>query len=158
METEKFSFCLKKIDEVMRQLVRRIHSELRNNLVKGITGSQLFVLKTIYESKQMTVSAVAEEIGVSLSAITVFINKLAKAGFVRRLRDEGDRRLVWLNVTPKGEEILKVCLAGREQILMKYLGQLPEEDLEHLGIIYEKLLAILREEDVKEKSLACQEK
>ncbi len=158
METEKFSFYFKKIDELMRQLVQRIHIELKNNLVKGITGSQLFVLKTIYESKQMTVSSVAEELGVSLSAITAFIDKLAKAGFVHRLRDEDDRRLVWLTVTPKGEEILKVCLAGREQILMKYLGQLPEDDLEQLERIYEKLLAILREEEAKEKGLACQGK
>ena len=158
METEKFSFYFKKIDELMRQIVRRIHMELKNNLVKEITGSQLFVLKTIYESKQMTVSAVAEELGVSLSAITAFIDKLTKAGFVQRLRDEDDRRLVWLTVTPEGENILKVCLAGREKVLKRYLGQLPEEDLRQLGRIFEKLLEILREEEVKEKGLACQEK
>ena len=158
MGTEKPSFYFKKIDELMRQLVRRIHIELKNSLVKGITGSQLFVLKTIYESKQMTVSAVAEEIGVSLSAITAFINKLVKAGFVRRLRNKGDRRLVWLTVTHQGEEMLKTCLAKREQVLMKYLGQLPEEDLRQLGRIFEKLLAILRQEDVKEKVSTCQGK
>ena len=39
LETENFSFYFKKIDELMRQLVRRIYIELRNNLVKRITGS-----------------------------------------------------------------------------------------------------------------------
>ena len=152
METEKL-FYLKKMDEVMRHLIRRIHTEVKHNLVEGITGSQFFVLKTIYEQARVTVSVLAEELGVSLSAITALIDKLARAGFVQRNRDEADRRLVWLTITPAGEKILKVCLTGREQVLMKYLGQLPKEDLEQLGKIYEKLLMILREEEFKEKGL-----
>lgn len=149
LDNEYFSFYLKKVEEVMRQLIRRIHTELKHSMVEGITGSQFFVLKTIYEQKRLTASIVAEDLGVSLSAVTMVVDKLTKAGFVHRVRDEGDRRLVWLTVTSKGEEILKICLARRDQVLKKYFKQLPQEDLEQLGRIYEKLLVILQKEEIK---------
>jgi len=138
---------LERLEEVALQLARRMHAKMEVSMAQGVTGSQFFVLKRIREHGQMTVSAAAEEIGVSLSAVTALVDRLVKAGLVTRRRDEDDRRLVWLEVTPQGEQALQTCLAGRKQIMEKYLGRLAEQDLEQLVNIYEKLLMIIKREE-----------
>src|SRR5919199_1332448 len=45
----------------------------------------------------MTASQLAEETGLSTGAITGVVDRLEKAGYVRRKRDQGDRRLVFIN-------------------------------------------------------------
>lgn len=47
---------------------------------------------------QMTASQIAEETGLSTGAITGVVDRLEKAGYVRRKRDQNDRRLVFINV------------------------------------------------------------
>lgn len=47
---------------------------------------------------QMTASQIAEETGLSTGAITGVVDRLEKAGYVHRKRDQNDRRLVFINV------------------------------------------------------------
>ena len=44
-----------------------------------------------------TASQLAEETGLSTGAITGVVDRLEKAGYVRRKRDQKDRRLVFIN-------------------------------------------------------------
>lgn len=146
MPYERDVRLLERLEEVTLQLMRRMHAKMEGSTPE-VTGSQFFVLKRIHERGRMTVSVLAEEIGVSLSAVTALMDRLVKSGYVTRSRDEGDRRLVWLEVTPQGEEVLKACLARCKQVMERYLGQLSGEDLEQLVKIYEKLLTIMEQED-----------
>lgn len=41
---------------------------------------------------------------------------------------------------------MRACFDGRKQLMEKYLGQLPREDLDQLLIIFEKLLVIISKE------------
>lgn len=45
----------------------------------------------------MMASQLAEETGLSTGAITGVIDRLEKGGYVRRKRDQNDRRLVFIN-------------------------------------------------------------
>jgi DNA-binding MarR family transcriptional regulator len=131
---------VEKLEELIIKLMRRVHTKMDDKIAYGITGSQFFVMKSIYERGRATVSTVAEDIGVSLSAITALVDKLAKAGYVTRSRDGEDRRLVWLEVTAQGEEVLRNCLAGRRLLIKEFLARLSENDLEQLVNIYKKML------------------
>ena len=136
-----------RLEEVFVEMVRRLHSELAEQMVSGITGSQFFVLKKINSKGRLTVSEVADELGVSLSAITALVDRLVKAGLALRSRDEQDRRLVWLEATDKGKDILGKCIESRRKVAAKYFGKLSESDIEKLIEIYEKLLSIMRAEE-----------
>lgn len=136
-----------RLEEVFLEMVRRLHSELAAQMVSGVTGSQFFVLKKIDNKGRLTVSEVADELGVSLSAITALVDRLVKAGLAVRSRDEQDRRLVWIEATDEGKEILGKCTESRRKVAMKYFGKLPESDIEKLIEIYEKVLSIMRAEE-----------
>jgi DNA-binding MarR family transcriptional regulator len=135
-----------RLEEVFAEMVRTLHNELAKQMVSGITGSQFFVLKKISDKGRMTVSEVAEELGVSLSAITALVNRLVNNGLAARTRDLIDRRLVWLEATDQGADVVKRCMEGRKKVAIKYFGRLPEKDVEKLIEIYEKVLTMVRSE------------
>jgi len=146
MEKSNHLKTLDRLEEVAQQFVRLMQAKMEKILVHGITGTQFFVMKKIHEHGRLTVSAAADYLGVTLSAITSLTDRLVKMGFVGRSRDESDRRIVWLEITHEGEEVLRSCFEGRKRIMEKYLGQLPQEDLNQLLIIFEKLLVIISKE------------
>lgn len=136
-----------RLGEIIMEIARRLHVELDEQNVPGITGSQFFVLRQIVGKGRLTVSEVAEKLGVSLSAITALVDRLVKSDLVVRSRDEQDRRLVWLEATDKGKEILDKCIEGRKKVAVKYFSQLPEEDTKKLIEIYEKILLMMKSDE-----------
>lgn len=147
MGKQKMNALINRLEEIFQYLTRRLYHEITQKMGKGITPSQFMVMKIINKKGRVTVSEVAEELCVSLSAITSLVDRLHKVNYVTRRRDEQDRRLVWLELTSSGEQILAECRLNRKQVLEKYFGQLLEEDLEKMVAIYEKLLKILQKEE-----------
>jgi DNA-binding MarR family transcriptional regulator len=50
---------------------------------------------------RITAGRLAEESGLTTGAVTAMIDRLERAGHVRRVRDENDRRRVMVEVTPR---------------------------------------------------------
>ena len=146
MNEGSLSPSLERLEITLQQLIRRIHEKMDILMVQGVTGSQFFVMKKIHEKGKMTVSEVANELNVSLSAITALTDRLFKTGLLKRDRDEKDRRLVWLTITPQGEKTLQECGANRQEVFRNYLGELTQEDLASLINICDKILASMKRE------------
>lgn len=134
------------MDDAAQRMLRQIHKEIGKQDV-GVTGSQYMVLKKLHENGNMTVSKVADDLGVSLSAVTALIDRLCKVDLASRRRDDKDRRLVRLEITPTGKEKVKICDDSRRRVLAKYFGKLTENDLTRLIEINEKFVQILKEEE-----------
>lgn len=149
MKKEQIDIYLKQFEDIFYELTKRLQAELSHSLVQGITPSQFLVLKKLSGGK-VTVTEVSEHLGVSLSAITSLVDRLKKSGYVERTRDEQDRRLVWLEATPKGLRELEGCISKRAEVIYKICEQLPEEDLQSLNNIYTKLLKILKQNEERE--------
>jgi len=150
MSQEVLFRYIERLEEMQGQFLRRIHQELVGVLDPGITGHQFVVLKMIKDHGQMTVSQVAECLGVSLSAVTALVDRLCKAGMVERHRSAEDRRVVRLEITGEGRQLVQVCDEGRQRIILRYLGLLNEEDLLHMIKIYEKIISFMKQEDAQQ--------
>ena len=147
MDDELINSCLEQLEEAWQALSRRIHGELRQHIAEGITVSQFFLLREIAQRGRVTVSEVAAGFGVTLSAVTALAEKLSRAGLISRTRDPHDRRVVWLELTRQGTEILEICREGRNRVLRRYLGRLSPEDLRRLVSIYRRLVSTLEAEE-----------
>jgi DNA-binding MarR family transcriptional regulator len=64
--------------------------------VAGISGSDLECLDFLNLEGRVTAGRLAEVTGLTTGAITGVVDRLEKAGFVRRERDEADRRKVFI--------------------------------------------------------------
>ena len=66
----------------------------------GISSSDLECMDFLNVEGRMTAGRLAELTGLTTGAITGVVDRLEKAGFVRRERDEGDRRKVFITPVP----------------------------------------------------------
>lgn len=71
---------------------------------------------------------IATKLGVSMSAVTGIIDRMVKHGYVERQRDETDRRLVRVQLTEKGNQILSEFNQHKNDELRQILSVLTEED------------------------------
>jgi len=143
LKDTRLDACLQRIDEIMGRLMRHLHFKLGKHVPEGITMSQFIVCKRVDVYGRVKVSDLADDLGVSLSAVTAAADRLADMGLLERRRDEQDRRLVWLALTPRGEEMVRGAREQWFETMRAYFGALPIEDLEKLVDIYERLLQII---------------
>ena len=98
-KTLDHSQLLDSLEEQSRELSTRtviFHHLIGERL--GLNPTDHKCLDVIIRNRTpMTASQLAEETGLSTGAITGVVDRLEKAGYVRRKRDQNDRRLVFIN-------------------------------------------------------------
>ncbi len=67
----------------------------------GVNRTDLNCIDIIDRHGGLTAGELAAESGLSTGAVTAVIDRLERAGYARRVRDEEDRRKVKVEVTPK---------------------------------------------------------
>jgi DNA-binding MarR family transcriptional regulator len=70
----------------------------------GLGLTDLRCLDLVQANDGMTAGELANASGLTTGAVTAVIDRLERAGFVRRLRDDSDRRKVNVEVTPRHYE------------------------------------------------------
>ncbi|MCM3732943.1 MarR family transcriptional regulator [Fictibacillus nanhaiensis] len=142
---------VERLERVHYIVSKRLHPEIA--IEKELTKTQFVLLKTLCVRNKWTVSKLADYMGVKPSAITVGADRLYKRGFVRRYRSELDRRIVYLEITDEGHEILREAENERVDSISNYLNHLSPEELGAFIDIYEKL-AIGTQADAEEYILS----
>jgi len=138
---------LYRIDEMMQHLLRYLHRKIWQHVSVEMTGGQFALCKLVKRNGPMSVSELAEALGVSLSAVTVTADRLCRSGIMERRRDLNDRRVVWLALTEQGDKVVAAILEVWHRTVRGYFARLPEGDVEKLVSICERLLEIARAEE-----------
>jgi len=105
-----------------------------------LSGSQRAVLRALLDGGPCPVSEVAAHLGVTLSAATGLVDRLVKAKLVVRDRDQKDRRVVWVKITPDGESAVKAAEERRHVAMSQLVSHMPEQDLAALCEILERMV------------------
>ncbi len=76
---------------------------LSKGYFKDLSVAEMHTLESIglYDSK--TMSETAADLGVTTGTLTVAVDRLVRKGYVKRLRDEHDRRVVRVQLTRQGK-------------------------------------------------------
>jgi DNA-binding MarR family transcriptional regulator len=77
----------------------------------------------------------------SVNSVSMIIDRMVKAGLVRRVRDRKDRRTVFLTMTGKAEKAYELATAAGWELVREILSPLSDED--RLTLI--RLLETLRD-------------
>lgn len=147
--SDRLDLALTRLDEVMQGLVRRLHQELWREMPPEMTRGQFYICRRLLQRGAMTITEIAADLGVSASAVTAIADRLSNSGLVARERDEKDRRVVRLRLTPEGERATKQCKSVRDALLRRYFEQLPVEDVASMLRICDALLGIIKRDEVE---------
>jgi DNA-binding MarR family transcriptional regulator len=117
------------LDNLLQRLSVSTHRQ-KNQFAEeiGISRQQFDVLCIIYEKGQITMGELCKDISSACSTATDLADKLEKAGYVERLREKRDRRVVRLNILPKGEKVVKSVIERRAEKLGLILETFDEEE------------------------------
>jgi DNA-binding MarR family transcriptional regulator len=101
-------------------------------------------------------STLSRELSVSLSALTQIADRLERAGLVTRVFEETDRRVRCLQLTERGEEIMRAREQARIERVSAMLGQLSQRARKEVVVSLQAMMkaceAIGRRDAVAEAS------
>jgi DNA-binding MarR family transcriptional regulator len=108
-----------------------INSDLRQY---GLTPPQYAVLRTIWRSPGalLPMNEIGKEMVVTFANITTIVDNLEKRSYVRRVRDEHDRRVVRVQLLSQGEILVKRIYTAHQAQIRNLLSSLNERELEAL--------------------------
>jgi len=111
----------------------------------GITTEQYSVLMAIrYIEPPVTPTEVGRWLDRNTNSISLIVERMVKAGLVRRIRDLRDRRSVRLVLTQDGKEIFERATVAGWVLVQEILSRLSEEEMRSLS----RLLETVREKAI----------
>lgn len=104
-----------------------------------VTRHQLQILSILRRVGPQKISQLADALYLTPGAMTGLSTRLEEAGYVRRIRDEGDRRTVHLAITPKGEEMAIYWKEQKEGLLKQMLSGLSDAEIGLLAALFARV-------------------
>jgi MarR family transcriptional regulator, 2-MHQ and catechol-resistance regulon repressor len=124
-------------------LVRASDSVVRklgaNFEAAGLTTAQFAILEAIYHLGPMCQKTLAEKLLRSGGNITVVVDNLEKRGWARRKRQADDKRMVQIQLTPRGRALIARFFPKHAQDIANALSVLAPEEQDELRRICRKL-------------------
>ncbi len=99
MPKEDITEALRNFDFNMMQF--REEAMKRNRL----TFTEVFLMKYVKKFGPTKITSLSSVLGLTKPTVTHIVNELERRGYVRREFGKEDRRTVFVNVDPKGEEL-----------------------------------------------------
>lgn len=98
-------------DEVLialRQITRAIDLHSKQLVQKyGLTGPQMLLLKEISRAEKISSGVLSRNASLSQATVTSILDRLEKAGYVKRIRSLDDKRVVYVEVTDQTRKVFE---------------------------------------------------
>ena len=105
-----------------------------------LTMEQYLVLATIrYSDAPMRITDVAHWVERSTNSVTMIVDRMVKAGLLRRVRDRRDRRTVNVFLTSKAENALKAANPAAWEFMQQGMSPLSYKDKDNLAGVLKAL-------------------
>jgi MarR family transcriptional regulator, 2-MHQ and catechol-resistance regulon repressor len=98
----------------------------------GITGAQFGVLRCVSDAgdEGLMLSEVSKRLLVTCGNTTGVVDRLEQAGYLRRVRPSGDRRVVLAQLTPEGKALFRRIMPQYLDLVRDLLSGLTTEEQE----------------------------
>jgi len=108
----------------------------------GLNHASFDVLANLRRSgapHRKTATSLAESSMISTGGMTFRVDSLEAEGLLRRVRDEDDRRVVHVELTPKGLELIDRAIEDHVEMLARLLDSLTSEQRDQLAALLARL-------------------
>ena len=150
--------------ETVKELLDITHRTMRYTHSKDSLGNvargEFFVMNVIgdfyrenrdSDVKGITVTHIANIMLSATANASKLLTNMEKKGYVRRIYDEEDRRVIYIRLTGQGEQIIKKAREKTEERLLKIFEKMGEADTAEYLRLSRKLFEILQSEQNEQK-------
>jgi len=120
--------------DVLFRLMKRFPPlKLKSSVITGLTRSEYELLATLMlnlddEKTALSVTELSNLLQITPAGVTHLVNPLEEAGYIERLPDPNDRRIVLIGLTDKGTETAEALIADVQEQVIGLINHLGEED------------------------------
>lgn len=118
----------------------RTHQFLRDH---DLSMSKAWVLKALLINDRLSLVELSKLIDVSTSHTSGLVDALVRDGLVERARDESDRRVVWMSLSPLGKQQADEVSAQHTEYFKNVLKNLDAKEAEEIIQQLTKLVDVL---------------
>lgn len=137
-----------RLNQVMPLIIKEFTRRQANELYQGkITLPQFLILNFLSGQDESKMKDLAHFMGVSTAAMTGIVDRLVKYGYVTRVFDPKDRRIIKIRLLAKGLELVRKINQQRRQMLIKIFGKISQSEREDYLRILMRIHDILTEEE-----------
>ncbi len=118
---------------------------------ENINTIQVSILNLIYDHKRLNMTHLARRLGYTNQRLTQPVDDLVRRGYLVRSVDENNRRMVYVSLTPSGEEYLLECRQKAHAATMELLNKVmnDEEQIELCESIHTANILLERLNELK---------
>ena len=135
------------LEEIMPALMKKFARYQVSELYQGqITLPQFMVLNCLAHSGESKMKDLAGFMHVTTAAMTGIVERLVRDGYVKRLYDPQDRRIIKTDLTAKGKELLSKIRQQRRRLVIKVFSKISDQDRKDYLRILRQISEVLTEE------------
>jgi DNA-binding MarR family transcriptional regulator len=114
----------------------------------GLTGPQLWAIKTIAQEAPIMVSEIARRMYLHPATVVGILDRLEKQGLVVRIRSTQDRRVVRVELTGQGRALVKKAPEVAQGLLVEGLEKLNTKKLVNIAEGLDQMAGILGAQNI----------
>jgi DNA-binding MarR family transcriptional regulator len=114
----------------------------------GLTGPQLWAIKTISQESPIMVSEIARRMYLHPATVVGILDRLEKQGLVLRVRSTEDRRVVKVELTRQGRALVKKAPEVAQGLLVSGLEKLGATKLKNISEGLDQMVDILGAQNI----------
>ena len=149
--TEENKVYLRKVFAMMRSMENAMESHRQEDYSNTEIRLMNEIVYAAGEGERLISTRLADRLGITRSAVSQIVSKLEKDGMVRRIHDETDKNIAYVEVTEKAMESYEVVIEEYADFVGKVIV--------HMGVAkLNKMLALVDEfyDAVEEACLDCE--
>jgi MarR family transcriptional regulator, organic hydroperoxide resistance regulator len=123
----------------LSELIRKFQTQLLSGDLKQYTLRQLYYIELINKHEGISVSEISKKLEIKKSTVSIAINQLIDLGIITKIQSKDDKRFYFLQLTPKGKEIMKMHMQVHKNTIKKILKILNQEEVEEFIQIVNKI-------------------
>jgi DNA-binding MarR family transcriptional regulator len=124
------------VDQLIRQIVWHAQKQALHTLSRpeiDMTLPQMVTLFAIHAAQSCRMSELADTTQQSAGTLTGIVDRLIEDGLVERVRDQDDRRVVHVALTPEGNTRLAKVEAARREDMARMLSHFNDIQLDQMA-------------------------
>jgi DNA-binding MarR family transcriptional regulator len=122
---------------------RKFQTQLLSGDLKKYTLRQLYYIELISKNEGISVSELSKTLDVKKSTVSIAVNQLIRLGIVTKVRSNDDKRFYFLQLTPKGKDIMKLHEQVHKNTINKILEVLNPEEVDNFIEIIKKIDSVI---------------
>jgi MarR family transcriptional regulator, organic hydroperoxide resistance regulator len=123
----------------LSELIKKFQTQLISGDLKEYTLRQLYYIELINKNEGISVSELSKTLNVKKSTVSIAINQLIELEIITKIQSSTDKRFYFLQLTPKGKDIMKIHMQVHKNTIKKILKILNPKEVDNFIRIVNKI-------------------